>query len=42
VPINEVPMLLNAASEGEEVVFDYASVGLTLRRHPLQILREQL
>ncbi|HPH13962.1 MAG TPA: error-prone DNA polymerase [Burkholderiaceae bacterium] len=42
VPIDEVPLLLNAASEGEEVVFDYASVGLTLRRHPLQILREQL
>jgi len=42
VPIDEVPLRLNAASEGEEVVFDYASVGLTLRRHPLQILREQL
>ena len=42
VPIGEIPLLLNAASEGEEVVFDYASVGLTLRRHPLQILREQL
>ncbi|MEY4882295.1 MAG: hypothetical protein RIS34_149 [Pseudomonadota bacterium] len=42
VPIDEVPLLLNAASEGEEVVFDYASVGLTLRRHPLAILREQL
>ncbi len=42
VPIDEVPLLLNAASEGAEVVFDYASVGLTLRRHPLAVLREQL
>ena len=42
VPVDEVPLLLNAASEGEEVVFDYASVGLTLRRHPMAVLREQL
>ena len=30
------------APEGEEVVFDYAAAGLTLRRHPLALLREQL
>jgi error-prone DNA polymerase len=30
------------APEGEEVVFDYAATGLTLRRHPLALLRPQL
>ncbi len=33
---------LPPAPEGEEVVFDYAATGLTLRRHPLAILRPQL
>lgn len=33
---------LDAAPEGEEIVFDYASTGLTLRRHPLALLRERL
>ena len=33
---------LPAAPEGEEVVFDYAATGLTLRRHPLALLRPQL
>ena len=33
---------LPAAPEGEEIVFDYASTGLTLRRHPLALLRETL
>ena len=42
VPVHEVPLLLDAASEVEEVGFDYASIGLTLRRHPLAILREPL
>ncbi len=36
------PAPVCAASEGEEVVADYASVGLTLRRHPLAILRPSL
>ena len=31
-----------AAREGEEIVFDYASIGLTLRRHPLALLRPRL
>ncbi len=31
-----------AAPEGEEVVFDYAALGLTLRSHPLLLLRAQL
>ena len=42
VPTYEEELRLPAASEGEEVTFDYAAVGLTLRAHPLQILREQL
>ena len=42
VPIKEESLQLPAASEGEEVVFDYAATGLTLRRHPLAILRKQL
>ncbi|MEO7337886.1 MAG: OB-fold nucleic acid binding domain-containing protein, partial [Caldimonas sp.] len=33
---------LPPAPEGEEVVFDYAATGLTLRRHPLALLRPQL
>jgi len=33
---------LEAPTEGEEVAGDYASVGLTLRRHPLAILRDKL
>ena len=33
---------LPAAPEGEEVVFDYAATGLTLRSHPLALLRPQL
>ena len=42
VPIDEDALLLPAAGEGEEVTFDYAAVGLTLRSHPLLILRGQL
>ncbi len=42
VPINEDFLELPAAEEGEEVVFDYAATGLTLRRHPLAILRPRL
>jgi error-prone DNA polymerase len=33
---------LEAPTEGEEVVGDYACLGLTLRRHPLAILRSRL
>ena len=42
VPIAEAPLYLPAAPEGEEVVRDYAATGLTLRAHPLQLLRPQL
>jgi error-prone DNA polymerase len=34
--------LLPAPTEGERIVADYASVGLTLGRHPLALLREGL
>ena len=41
-PVNEEALALPAAPEGEEIVFDYASLGLTLRRHPLALLRPRL
>ncbi len=41
-PVEEDWLELPAASEGAEVVFDYAATGLTLRSHPLALLREQL
>jgi error-prone DNA polymerase len=40
--VEEAMAGLAAPTEGQEVVGDYASVGLTLRRHPLAILRGQL
>lgn len=41
-PINEEYLELPEAPEGEAVVKDYESLGLTLRRHPLALLRPQL
>ena len=41
-PIDEDYLELRAAPEGEEVVWDYASTGLTLRSHPLALLRPRL
>ena len=41
-PIDEAPLELAAAPEGEEIVHDYASIGLTLRRHPVALLRPRL
>jgi error-prone DNA polymerase len=34
--------VISAAPEGEEILADYASTGLTLRRHPLALLRPKL
>jgi len=34
--------MLRAPSEGEDIVADHASTGLTLGRHPLALLRERL
>jgi error-prone DNA polymerase len=36
------PPPLRAPTEGEEIVGDYGTLGLTLRRHPLALLREKL
>ncbi len=41
-PTHEPTLALPAAPEGEEIVFDYAATGLTLRRHPLALLRPRL
>jgi error-prone DNA polymerase len=41
-PVHEDLLTLPAAHEGEEVVFDYAALGLTLRSHPLALLRPAL
>ena len=41
-PIDEAPLALPEAPEGEAIVWDYGSLGLTLRRHPLALLRPQL
>jgi error-prone DNA polymerase len=40
--IQEPPCMLSPPSEGENVVADYAHLGLSLRRHPLAILRPRL
>jgi error-prone DNA polymerase len=40
--IKESAAVLPAPSEGEDIVADYASLGLTLGRHPLALLRERL
>jgi error-prone DNA polymerase len=40
--IEESAAVLPAPSEGEDIVADYASLGLTLGRHPLALLRERL
>ena len=39
---DEEVLELPPAPEGEEILFDYASLGLTLRRHPLALLRPRL
>ena len=41
-PIDEALLELPEAPEGEEIMFDYAATGLTLRRHPLALLRPLL
>src|SRR6185436_20345542 len=40
--IHVAPPRLAAPTEGEEIVGDYATLGLTLRRHPLALLRDKL
>jgi len=41
-PVAESPLALPRASEGAEIVADYASLRLTLNRHPLELLRRGL
>jgi error-prone DNA polymerase len=41
-PVMETPPVLAAPTEGEDIVADYASTGLTLGRHPLALLRPRL
>ncbi|AKJ27839.1 error-prone DNA polymerase [Caldimonas brevitalea] len=41
-PVVEAPLALSAAPEGEEIVFDHAALKLSLRRHPLALLRPAL
>jgi error-prone DNA polymerase len=41
-PVEEDLLELPEAPEGEEITFDYASLGLTLRRHPMALLRDKL
>ncbi|MBS0506056.1 MAG: error-prone DNA polymerase [Proteobacteria bacterium] len=41
-PLHEAGLQLPAAPEGEDILFDYAATGLTLRRHPLALLRARL
>ena len=42
VPLESAIPGLSVPSEGEEIVADYASLGLTLGRHPLALLRARL
>jgi error-prone DNA polymerase len=41
-PVEETPAVLPPLTEGESIVADYASTGLTLGRHPLALLRSRL
>lgn len=42
VPTHEAPLVLSDTPEGENILFDYRATGLTLRRHPLALLRPRL
>jgi error-prone DNA polymerase len=41
-PVHEDALPLDPAKEGEDILFDYEATGLSLRRHPLALLRERL
>ena len=41
-PLPDDPAVLSAPREGEDILADYQSTGLTLRRHPVSLLRERL
>ncbi len=42
VPTHEAPLALPDTPEAENILFDYRATGLTLRRHPLALLRPRL
>jgi error-prone DNA polymerase len=42
VPTHETALELPNTPEGENILFDYRATGLTLRRHPLALLRQRL
>ena len=42
VPTHEAALELADTPEGENILFDYRATGLTLRRHPLALLRQRL
>ena len=42
VPVAETPAALPEPTEGADLVADYASLGLTLGRHPLVLIRHRL
>jgi error-prone DNA polymerase len=42
VPTHETALMLPDTPEGENILFDYQATGLTLRRHPLALLRARL
>jgi len=42
LPVQEEPILLAPPSEGEDIVADYRSLGLSMGRHPLALLRPRL
>ncbi len=42
IPVPEGEPLLRPPREGEDILGDYASLGLSLRRHPLALLRPRL
>jgi error-prone DNA polymerase len=42
VPTHETALMLPDTPEGENILFDYQATGLTLRRHPLALLRDRL
>jgi len=41
-PVHEAALTLPEAPEGEQILLDYTSLGLTLRRHPVALLRPRL
>ena len=42
IAIDETDIMLRKPREGEDILADYASIDLSLRRHPLALLRQRL